>query len=101
MRARRHTKLVREGRYAAEVDMELIEAEDGWDRTCLSTMCSNRHSSHGSTFTSTWNGVAVPIEPRHPERLETREPVLSGLICVRTAAPRGGGAVVREIEIAS
>jgi hypothetical protein len=30
MRARRHTKLVREGRYAAEVDVELIEAEDGW-----------------------------------------------------------------------
>lgn len=30
MRGRRHTKLVREGRYAAEVDVELIEAEDGW-----------------------------------------------------------------------
>jgi hypothetical protein len=27
---RRHTKLVREGTYAAEVDVELIDAEDGW-----------------------------------------------------------------------
>lgn len=30
MNKRRHTKLVREGRYAAEVDVELIEGTDGW-----------------------------------------------------------------------
>jgi hypothetical protein len=30
MNTRRHTKLVREGPYAAEVDVELIEADDGW-----------------------------------------------------------------------
>jgi hypothetical protein len=30
MNTRRHTKLVREGQYAAEVDVELIEADDGW-----------------------------------------------------------------------
>jgi hypothetical protein len=30
MSKRRHTKLVREGPYAAKVDVELIEAEDGW-----------------------------------------------------------------------
>jgi hypothetical protein len=30
MNSRRHTKLVREGLYAAEVDVELIESEDGW-----------------------------------------------------------------------
>jgi hypothetical protein len=30
MNKRRHTKLVREGQYAAEVDVELIEADDGW-----------------------------------------------------------------------
>ena len=30
MNRRRHTKLVREGPYAAEVDVELIEAGDGW-----------------------------------------------------------------------
>lgn len=30
MTERRHTKLVREGAYAAEVDVELIEADDGW-----------------------------------------------------------------------
>lgn len=30
MRSRRHAKLVREDRYAAEVDVELIEAEFGW-----------------------------------------------------------------------
>jgi hypothetical protein len=30
MNKRRHTKLVREGRYAAEVEVELIEAGDGW-----------------------------------------------------------------------
>lgn len=30
MNKRRHTKLVREGIYAAEVDVELIDAEDGW-----------------------------------------------------------------------
>lgn len=29
MNKRRHTKLVREGPYAAEVDVELIEAGDG------------------------------------------------------------------------
>jgi hypothetical protein len=30
MNKRRHTKLVREGAYAAEVEVELIEAEGGW-----------------------------------------------------------------------
>jgi hypothetical protein len=30
MRKRRHTKLVHEGRYVAEVDIELIDAETGW-----------------------------------------------------------------------
>ena len=30
MNKRRHTKLVREGTYAAEVEVELIEAEGGW-----------------------------------------------------------------------
>jgi hypothetical protein len=30
MKSRRHTKLVREGQYAAEVEVELIEAEGGW-----------------------------------------------------------------------
>jgi hypothetical protein len=30
MRKRSHTKLIHEGQYAAEVDVELIETEDGW-----------------------------------------------------------------------
>ena len=30
MKKRRHTKLVHEGSYVAEVDVELIEADDGW-----------------------------------------------------------------------
>lgn len=30
MNTRRHTKLVREGQYAAEVEVELIETGDGW-----------------------------------------------------------------------
>jgi hypothetical protein len=30
MNARRHTKFVREGLYAAEVDVELIEDDNGW-----------------------------------------------------------------------
>jgi len=30
MNARRHTKFVREGSYAAEVDVELIEDDNGW-----------------------------------------------------------------------
>ncbi len=30
MSKRRHTKLVREGAYAAEVDVELIETDEGW-----------------------------------------------------------------------
>jgi hypothetical protein len=30
MNRRRHTKLVREGQYAAEVEVELIEAGDDW-----------------------------------------------------------------------
>jgi hypothetical protein len=30
MNKRRHTKLVREGGYAAEVDIELIESDNGW-----------------------------------------------------------------------
>ena len=30
MNARRHTKFVREGSYAAEVDVELIEEDNGW-----------------------------------------------------------------------
>ena len=30
MKVRRHTKLVHEGQYVAEVDVDLIEADDGW-----------------------------------------------------------------------
>jgi hypothetical protein len=30
MNARRHTKFVREGSYAAEVDVELLEEDNGW-----------------------------------------------------------------------
>jgi hypothetical protein len=30
MRKRRHTKLVRQGPYAAEVEVELIDTEGGW-----------------------------------------------------------------------
>jgi hypothetical protein len=30
MRRKRHTKLVHEGHYVAEVDVELIETDDGW-----------------------------------------------------------------------
>jgi hypothetical protein len=30
MTKRRHTKLVREGTYAAEVEIELIDGEGGW-----------------------------------------------------------------------
>ena len=30
MTARRHTRFVREGSYAAEVDVELIEEDNGW-----------------------------------------------------------------------
>lgn len=30
MNKRRHTKLVREGSYAAEVEVELIDTGDGW-----------------------------------------------------------------------
>lgn len=30
MKKRSHTKLVREGRYVAEVEVELIEIDEGW-----------------------------------------------------------------------
>lgn len=30
MTKRRHTKLVHEGQYVAEVDIELIDSEEGW-----------------------------------------------------------------------
>jgi hypothetical protein len=30
MNVRRHTRFVREGSYAAEVDVELIEEDNGW-----------------------------------------------------------------------
>lgn len=30
MRKRHHTKLVHEGRYAAEVDVEIVDTGDGW-----------------------------------------------------------------------
>ena len=30
MKKRSHTKLVREGRYVAEVEVELIETDEGW-----------------------------------------------------------------------
>ena len=30
MTKRRHTKLIHEGQYAAEVDVHLIDAEEGW-----------------------------------------------------------------------
>ena len=35
MTTRRHTKLVHEGKYAAEVDVQLIDSEEGWG-PCLS-----------------------------------------------------------------
>ena len=30
MKKKRHTKLIREGRYIAEVDIEMIETDDDW-----------------------------------------------------------------------
>ena len=30
MRKRRHTKLIHEGQYVAEVEVELIETDEGW-----------------------------------------------------------------------
>jgi len=30
MKTRRHTKLVHEGRYVAKVDVDFIEADNGW-----------------------------------------------------------------------
>ena len=30
MNGRQHTKLIHEGRYVAEVEVELIETEEGW-----------------------------------------------------------------------
>jgi hypothetical protein len=30
MNKRRHTKILREGQYVAEVEVELMEADDGW-----------------------------------------------------------------------
>jgi hypothetical protein len=30
MNKRRHTKIVREGKYIAEVDVELIDSDEGW-----------------------------------------------------------------------
>lgn len=30
MRAREHTRLVREGEFVAEVEVDLIESEEGW-----------------------------------------------------------------------
>jgi hypothetical protein len=30
MRKRHHTKLIHEGEYVAEVDVELIDADEGW-----------------------------------------------------------------------
>lgn len=30
MTTRKHTKYVHEGRFAAEVDVELVDADDGW-----------------------------------------------------------------------
>jgi len=30
MKKRHHTKLIQEGKYVAEVDVELIENEEGW-----------------------------------------------------------------------
>ena len=32
MRKKRHTKLVHEGQYAAEVEVELIETDEGWSQ---------------------------------------------------------------------
>lgn len=35
MTGRLHTKIIHEGQYAAEVDVELIDADEGWS-PCLS-----------------------------------------------------------------
>ncbi len=35
MKSRHHTKLIHEGKYVAEVDVDLIEADTGWS-PCLS-----------------------------------------------------------------
>jgi hypothetical protein len=36
MRKRRHTKLVHEGQYLAEVEVELMETDEGWSSPYLS-----------------------------------------------------------------
>ena len=35
MKSRRHKKLIHEGRYVAEVEVELVDTEEGWS-PCLS-----------------------------------------------------------------
>jgi len=53
MNKRRHTKLVREGPYAAEVDVELIEADDGWSREALRRGDIHAASRHARVFSLT------------------------------------------------
>ena len=53
MNKRRHTKLVREGPYAAEVDVELIEADDGWSREALRRGDIPAASRHARVFSLT------------------------------------------------
>ncbi|NUM52589.1 MAG: hypothetical protein HUU46_02995 [Candidatus Hydrogenedentes bacterium] len=44
MKTRKHTKLVHEGRYVAEVDVELIETDEGWS-PCLTVEDANKLDS--------------------------------------------------------
>lgn len=36
MNKRHHTKIVREGKYIAEVEVELIDSDEGWSPICRS-----------------------------------------------------------------
>lgn len=85
MTRRRRVKLVREGHYAAEVDVELIDAEGGWAHICLLRMpknwmrcgrpCGGEISRGRANLLASLNSRLLPCNATTPRKMEKPLPL--------------------------
>ena len=104
MSKRRHTELFREGLYAAEVDVELIEADDGWSpylslddahkldavREALRRGDIQGASRHAGLFSLT------PVRGERPERTSTCSGRDSAAPRIRSVIQTQGGTTLLQ-----
>ena len=81
MRKKRHTKLVHEGQYVAEVDVELIETDEGWspyssslapdDPTPSLAACPDHEANRTALAHAVDRGRGPTVQPRRLPPLST------------------------------